>query len=231
MICPHCSIGVNYSWANFGPLETNVLPGSEGTMIVYAICPECSELVILKQYGNLRTTSNFGWVMNNVQSEIMLFPTGEFKSFDGFVDQKYLDDYNEALKVKVLSPKSSAALTRRLLQLILQDVFKIKKRNLSSEIEEFINTSGIPSHLTDAVDAIRHIGNFAAHPKKDKDSGEIVDVEPGEADWNLEVIEQLFDFAFVQPKKLEQKRKELQEKLDKIGNAKIKKGSEGEDSD
>jgi hypothetical protein len=33
------------------------------------------------------------------------------------------------------------------------------------------------------LDAIRTIGNFAAHPIKSTSSGEIVDVEPGEAEW------------------------------------------------
>ena len=40
---------------------------------------------------------------------------------------------------------------------------------------------------------------------KSKTTGEIVEVEPSEAEWKLDVIEMLFDFLFVQPKKLNRK--------------------------
>ncbi len=120
------------------------------------------------------------------------------------------------------TPKSSAALTRRLLQNILREEFQISKNSLAEEIEIFINKPGIPSHLTDAVDAVRNIGNIAAHPSKDKTTGVIVPVESGEAEWLIEVIEQLFDFVFIQPKKLEKRKQELNLKLDKLGKPQMK---------
>ena len=101
--------------------------------------------------------------------------------------------------------------------------YKIKKRTLSDEIQAFIDLEGIPSHLTDAVDAIRNIGNLAAHPEKDSDTGKIVNVEAGEAEWLIEVIEALFDFCFIQPKRLEQRRNELNEKLKALGKPELKK--------
>ena len=68
---------------------------------------------------------------------------------------------------------------------------------MSQEIEEFVSNAHAPSYLTDAVDAIRQIGNFAAHPIKYENSSEIVEVESGEAEWLLEVLESLFDFVFL----------------------------------
>ena len=59
---------------------------------------------------------------------------------------------------------------------------KIEGRNLAQEIDAFIQLKDVPSYLSDAVDAIRNVGNFAAHPLKDTSTGEIVDVEPGEAE-------------------------------------------------
>ena len=47
------------------------------------------------------------------------------------------------------------------------------------------------------LDAVRNIGNFAAHPIKSLGSGEIMDVEPGEAEWSLAVLKELFGFYFV----------------------------------
>jgi hypothetical protein len=69
---------------------------------------------------------------------------------------------------------------------------------------------------------VRNTGNFAAHPIKSKSSSEIVDVEPGEAEWNLDVIEALFDFFFVQPEVIRIKREDLNKKLIDAGKLPMK---------
>ncbi|GEN77006.1 hypothetical protein CHA01nite_27460 [Chryseobacterium hagamense] len=108
------------------------------------------------------------------------------------------------------------------MQNILREEFNILEKSLAKEIEIFTNKTDIPSHITDAVDAVRQIGNIAAHPSKDLNSGEIVPVESGEAEWLIEVIEQLFDFVFIQPEKLEKRKQELNLKLDKLEKPKMK---------
>lgn len=75
----------------------------------------------------------------------------------------------------------------------------------------------LPSRLADDLHAVRVVGNFGAHPIKSKSTGEIVDVEPGEAEWNLDVLEALFDFYFVEPEKAKQRRDELNLKLTDAG--------------
>jgi hypothetical protein len=127
------------------------------------------------------------------------------------VPPQYTADYGEACTVLSDSAKASAALSRRCLQHLLRDAAKTKNRDLFDQIGEVIPT--LPSHLAEAVDAVRNIGNFAAHPIKSTNTGEIVDVEPGEAEWNLEVLEGLFDFYFVQPAILKKKRDALNAKL------------------
>jgi hypothetical protein len=90
--------------------------------------------------------------------------------------------------VQTLSPTASAALSRRILQNILRDEFNLQHHNLANAIDAFIAQPGIPSYLTKAVDAIRNIGNLAAHPLKNKNTGEVVPVEPGEAEWLIGVL-------------------------------------------
>jgi hypothetical protein len=51
----------------------------------------------------------------------------------------------------------------------------------------------VSSALAEQLDAVRHKGNFAAHPTKSASSGDIMDVEPGEAEWNLDVLDGLFE--------------------------------------
>ena len=75
----------------------------------------------------------------------------------------------------------------------------------------------MPSNISEGLDAVRVIGNFAAHPIKSKSSGEIIEVESGEAEWNLDVLEALFDFYFVQPEILRLKKEALNKKLVEAG--------------
>lgn len=93
---------------------------------------------------------------------------------------------------------------------------------MSKEIQEVIDSGKLPTILSESIDAIRNIGNFAAHPIKSESTGEVVEVEPGEAEWNLDVLESLFDFYFVQPEILKRKRKALDKKLKDSGKPKMK---------
>jgi hypothetical protein len=138
------------------------------------------------------------------------------------VPEDYRNEFDEAASVLDLSPKSSAALSRRCLQRLLREHLKIKKKDLFQEIDELLNTGGLPSYLASAVDAIRNVGNFAAHPLKYTNTGEIVDVELGEAEWTLEVLEMLFDFYFIQPKGAEAKKDALNQKLISLGKPPMK---------
>ncbi len=64
---------------------------------------------------------------------------------------------------------------------------------------------------------VRNVGNFAAHPMKDTNSGAILPVEDHEAEWNLDVLEGLFDFYYVQPEKNRIRRAALNAKLQAAG--------------
>lgn len=129
-------------------------------------------------------------------------------------------DYKEACLVLTDSPKASAALSRRCLQHLLRDKAGVKHGNLSKEIEEAMG--GLPSHLAGAIDGVRNIGNFAAHPTKSQSTGEVVDVEPGEAGWNLDTLEGLFDHYYVQPALLKEKQDALNKKLAEAGKPEMK---------
>ncbi len=138
------------------------------------------------------------------------------------IPQGYTRQYEQAYAILDESPNASAALSRRCLQQLLEHRSNIKKDDLSKEIQQVLDSKQLPSHLAKAMDAIRNIGNFAAHPTKSTATGEIVQVEPGEAEWNLDVLEQLFDFYFVQPAETDRKKKALNAKLSKFGKPQMK---------
>jgi len=133
--------------------------------------------------------------------------------------------YSEAAMVLGDSPRASAAISRRCLQHILREKAGVKHSDLAREIDQVLASGQLPSHLGEAIDAIRNIGNFAAHPIKSTNSGEILPVEPGEAEWTLDVLDGLFDFYFVQPELLKKKRETLNAKLASANKPPVKGGS------
>ena len=80
----------------------------------------------------------------------------------------------------------------------------------------------VPSYIAESLHEVRTIGNFAAHPMKSTSTGEIVDVEEGEAESNLNTVEALFDFYFVQPAKAKAKRAAVNQKLKDVGKPELK---------
>ena len=138
------------------------------------------------------------------------------------VDEKFATDYKEACLVLKFSPKASAALSRRCLQNILREKALVKPGDLYREIQQVIDNRSLPSHLSASIDAIRSIGNFGTHPIKSTSTGEIVEVEVGEAEWTLDVLESLFDFYFVQPAILQMKKDALNKKLEDSGKQLMK---------
>jgi hypothetical protein len=161
--------------------------------------------------------------VEKVISERLIYPkTANRQPPPSEVPDDFKKDYMEACLVLADSPMASAALSRRSLQHILRDKGGFKAKNLADEIQLAIDSNKLPSHIIDSIDAIRNIGNFAAHPQKSTNTGEIIPVEPGEAEWNLDVIGFLFDFYFVQPTLIQKKRDELNRKLSEAGKPNMK---------
>jgi hypothetical protein len=131
-------------------------------------------------------------------------------------------DYVEACLVLPDSAKASAALSRRCLQALLRLKGGTKKKDLVDAIQGVLDSRQLPTHLAHDLDAARNVGNFATHTQKSTATGEILDVEPGEAEWNLDVLEGLFDFYFVGPELAAAKRVALNKKLKDAGKPEMK---------
>lgn len=157
-----------------------------------------------------------------MQKSMLVWPKGVSRApIPPEVPPGIAGDYEEACLVLSDSPKASAALSRRCLQAILRDKAGTTKKDLNDQIEEVIQAAKIPTHIADGLHAVRNIGNFAAHPMKSTTTGVIIDVEPGEAEWNLDVLELLFDFYFVQPAVAAKRKAELNKKLKAAGKPEL----------
>lgn len=231
-LCPACEHGVQLiiKTENIYSIHGFDL-SSDAYNCTVGECPLCSQLICIWEQGRIYDVEYDSGDPHRraglefIYSKDIIFPRilQKLRTVPAEIPEIYKKDFLEAWAVRELSPQSSAALSRRILQTLLREHFKIKHYNLIDEIEEFIQLPNVPSELKDDVDAIRNIGNFAAHPSKSTTTGDIVGVEPGEAEWLIEVLESLFDFAFVQPKRTEERRNKLNAKLQDIGKPPMKK--------
>jgi hypothetical protein len=215
MKCPHCQ-------TKYHDKQKNLFLGRDADGdwgLVQRLCPECHRFILHLAEANLHQ----GEVLSIRQEVRMLHPKGAQRPMPSSeVPKDYRNDFIEASIVIADSPKASSALSRRCLQAVLRNQVKVKPGNLYDEIQEVLNSGSLPSHISESLDAVRHIGNFAAHPLKSTSTGEIIDVEEGEAEWNLEVLEALFDFYFVQPAILKKKKDALNQKLIDAGKKPMK---------
>ena len=227
MKCPHCTKEIFYQESDSSEIYMNKKetqprkPGTNAFEISHGFCPACRGLLVLLREG-YATEEDVGLGIMETRETEILYPKFSFRPLEPEVPQDYRQEFGEAAGVLEISPKASAAISRRLFQHILRDELGVKHSTLFSEINEFISRTGIPSHLSKAVDAVRNLGNIAAHPVKETNTGVIADVSPGEAEWLLEVLEALFDFVFVQPSRLASRKKKLNEKLASLGKPKMK---------
>jgi hypothetical protein len=219
MKCPHCAVDINENFT-----EKFIGGDPEGYWSVFHMnCPnpECKKLIIELRDGDAVPEHRYGLI--SISNSITVRPLVSSRPpVPSQVDKLFSEDYNEACLILSFSPKASAALSRRCLQNILREKAGVKHGNLSNEIQQVIDSRMLPSYLNESIDAIRNIGNFAAHPSKSTTTGEIIPIEQGEAEWLLDVIESLFDFYFVQPALLKAKRDALNQKLAEAGKPAMK---------
>jgi len=219
MKCAHCQVAIHDNTQARGTIGMD----KDGAWIFERIhCPNCRRFVIFLQNGD-RFVQNSTTTMSTVKNIIRVWPQASAKpAAPAEVPSSIAEDYSEACKVLELSAKASAALSRRCLQNLLRDVANVRHADLSNEIQEVIDSNQLPTHLSESIDSIRNMGNFAAHPIKSKNTGEIMPVETHEAEWNLEVLEELFDHYYVKPAVVAAKRNAMNAKLTEAGKPPMK---------
>jgi hypothetical protein len=222
MKCPHCLVDFHEGQ----PWSVSLGADSEGSWILTQFnCSACKRFILNLKNG-ATPAGPPGTQMAQlpiVTRAMMIWPKGVSRApVPSEVPPEIVEDYKEACLVLSDSPKASAALSRRCLQNLLRRTAGVKPGDLSNEIQQVLDSGKLPTTISENIDAIRNIGNFAAHPNKIQSTGEIAPVEPDEAEWNLDVLESLFDFYFVQPARAKAKRDALNKKLTDAGKPPLK---------
>lgn len=221
MKCPHCAVQVHPETRRgfFSHGDHYAEVGGGYWAYSYMTCPSCQRPIIW-----LQTHPDIQALQFLVQRDLgrMVIPKGATRpAAPPEVPQAAAEDFNEACLVLADSPKASAALSRRCLQAVLRDQ-GYNQHDLAKAIDAILAAKVLPPAVADNLDAVRNIGNFAAHPMKDTNSGALLDVEPHEAGWNLDVLEELFDVLYVQPAAAQKKRDTLNAKLAAAGKPPMK---------
>lgn len=151
--------------------------------IHFYFCPNCRNTSItMDGNGNFKSINN-----------LSIFPSSRAKHFPSYIPKSIREDYEEAYSIVSLSPKASATLSRRCLQGMIRDFWGISKSRLVDEINEL--QSLVPASQWKAIDSLRKIGNIGAHMESDINT--IIDVDPGEAEKLLKLIELLMDKWYI----------------------------------
>lgn len=138
-------------------------------------CPHCEKRSIYVEGIGNDVKSIIKWIL----------PSSLAKQFPDYVPVAIRNDYEEAYSILDLSPKASATLSRRCIQGMIRDYWGITKGTLGQEIDALKNQ--IDPFLWQTIDAVRKIGNIGAHMEKDINT--IVDIDPGEAEKLVRLIE------------------------------------------
>jgi len=206
MICPYCKNNIQeFSTFETYPISLSFrgenLPFRE---IGFYKCPVCGKIIIQLCDQITSLTS---------PEELVLFPSELTPpEVNDCIPEFLRKDFQEASMIRTLSFNASAALSRRCLQNILIQKAKVNpKENLYNQIEYVISNKLLPADLLEILHEVRDIGNFAAHPKFDL-QGVILDTTQEEADFNLDVINQLFDYYFIREERIKAIKKSIQSK-------------------
>lgn len=195
--CPFCGITlpvtddthqINYPSFSNGTGHGYSINGSYTTNDCISIdmykCPECKNISVIASSLGKGFKKPFRVLVN---------PTSSAKQYPDYIPKAIRDDYEEAYSIVNLSPKASATLSRRCLQGMIRDFWNITKSKLADAINELQNK--VTSSQWKAIDSVRKIGNIGAHMESDINT--IVEVDSGEAEKLLKLIELLIDKWYI----------------------------------
>lgn len=210
--CPYCNTFSTIKDDNFYQSTARLtIENSSKDKSLYSefiVCPnpDCNKYTLSAYLFDTKYDYTIGEFKDStLVKQWSLLPNSEAQVFPSYIPKPLITDYEEACSIKELSPKASATLSRRCLQGMIRDFWKISKSRLVDEINAIEDK--VDPLTWKSIDAIRKIGNIGAHMEKDINL--IIDVDPNEAQMLIELIELLFNEWYIN-------RFEREERLNKI---------------
>jgi len=214
--CPYCNQIATITASNISssrhPFGNENSENAELWLNTFVIvCPnhECRQYVIDATLWKTKEDANYidlrlKAVEPCLQSWRMR-PRSKAKPLPGYIPAPIVSDYEEACLIVADSPKASATLARRCLQGIIRDYWGFSMGRLVDEINEL--KSRLDATTWQAIDSVRSIGNIGAHMEKDINL--IIEVDPGEAELLIQLLEILFKEWYVNRHERDQQMKQI----------------------
>ena len=194
MQCSHCHTEISVTPHVFALGEDQ-----DGTwQVASSRCPVCHRLLV-----ELRTMDGCTYPA---------WPAGATRPrLSDDVPEEYANEYLTACQILTYSPEASAAISRRLLHRFLAEQAGAGAGGLAQQIEKATRSAELPVYLKDALRTLADVARLAPETEKSKRPELLAPVEPGEAEWLLDVLQPLFELYFVQPARMRRRQAELEE--------------------
>ena len=196
MQCPHCHSEISVTPHVFALGEDK-----DGTwQVASSRCPACSRLLV-----NICTKDGCtypAWPANSIRPRLSDDVPAEFAA-----------EYLAACQIISYSPEASAAISRRLLHRFLAAHTGAGSGGLAQQIDKAARSTELPPYLKDALHTLSRVAKISPDSEKSRRPEVLSPVEPGEAEWLLDVIQPLFELYFVQPARLQRQQDALEEKI------------------
>lgn len=126
---------------------------------------------------------------------------------------EYADDYHAACQVYFHSPESTAALSRRLLHRLLADKAGAADGGLVDQIRRAVLGPDMPAYLKQGLQMYSRLAKLESEESKSLHPEALAGVQPGEAEWLLDVLQSMLNLYFVQPARLQRKQHVIEEMI------------------
>lgn len=188
-------------------LEQDVLPYDHqiGLGHKVMVCPNCNDIhlaVSLNKADGKPEKLKIGAELESWQ----LMPSSNAQKQPSYIPKAVVNDYEEAYQVLESSPRASASFARRALQKMIRNFHNAKDENLLLELQSLE-----PLVTADEWQALKGLmakGKTADHMKQD--TNQIVEIDDGEAERLIAVVEYLFEQWYVRRKDSQDSLKKLQ---------------------
>jgi hypothetical protein len=158
MKCPHCTVSIHESWTanQVYSKQENGSALTTAWRIQYMVCPECKKSIL--RFGRAEIGQNY---ITEPKFWQQFHPSGSSRPpVSSVVPKDISADYSEAARVLELSPKASAALSRRCLQSALREAGYTQKdlsQQIAAVLAESDTRKALPSGVHMIVDTIRNL--------------------------------------------------------------------------
>lgn len=167
---------------------------------IMGICPRprCQKATIIHRQETTIIYQGYPQDTLLLQERVIFPVTSHRPDMPEEVPATLRDLHREAASIEHLSPNGSAFLARRILEQTLREYCKKPRAKLVNMIDEFLQIESPPAALYQMMHDIREFGNIAGHPARGQ-KGEWITVDPVEASYTLDVVQEVMEHIYVKP--------------------------------